>query len=47
MKIRDLVVPASLRKPPAKPGEGTKARSAKDAPADMLAWVDQRTGPSR
>ncbi len=42
MKL-DSLIPPPLRKPPAKPGEGGNARSAKDAPADVLAWVDQRT----
>jgi menaquinol-cytochrome c reductase cytochrome b subunit len=44
--LRDRLVPAPLRRP-AKPGEGNGAGPvdrAKEVPADVLGWVDERTG---
>ena len=46
MSIPDRLVPAPLRRP-AKPGEGNAAdpiERAKDAPADLIGWVDERSG---
>src|SRR3954465_13865333 len=51
MKIPDALIPPPLKKPH-RPGEeagpngGDPLAPLKDAPADMLAWVDSRTGGS-
>jgi menaquinol-cytochrome c reductase cytochrome b subunit len=49
MKFPDLLIPAPLKKP-AKPGaDGNSAGAAgaiKEAPADLLGWLDERTGGS-
>jgi menaquinol-cytochrome c reductase cytochrome b subunit len=44
----EKLIPAPLRKP-AKPGEGNGAgplERAKEAPVDLVGWVDERTGAS-
>jgi quinol-cytochrome oxidoreductase complex cytochrome b subunit len=45
MKFPDMLIPAPLKKP-GKPGtEANNARPAiREAPADMLGWLDERTG---
>jgi menaquinol-cytochrome c reductase cytochrome b subunit len=45
MKFPDMLIPAPLKKP-GKPGtEANNARPLiKEAPADMLGWLDERTG---
>ncbi|HSI81220.1 MAG TPA: cytochrome b N-terminal domain-containing protein [Solirubrobacterales bacterium] len=51
MGLRDALTPAALRKP-AKPGQGTGnangasplVEQAKEAPVDLVGWVDERTG---
>lgn len=54
MGLRDALIPAALRKP-AKPGERVNgegngaaplAERAKEAPVDLVGWVDERTGAS-
>jgi len=49
--LRDTLTPAGLRKP-ARPGEGNGdgasplIEKAKEAPVDLVGWVDERTGAS-
>ena len=48
MSMRERLVPAPLRRP-AKPGDGNRAQPAarmREAPADLVGWVDERTGAS-
>ena len=46
MSVPDRLLPAPLRRP-AKPGEGSGTdpiERAKEAPVDLVGWVDERTG---
>jgi menaquinol-cytochrome c reductase cytochrome b subunit len=51
MKIPDLLIPPPLKKPP-KPGAadgvngGDPTAKLKEAPADLVGWLDERTGGS-
>jgi len=48
MKFPETLIPAPLRKPQ-KPGAGNGAgpvEKAKEAPADLIGWVDERVGAS-
>jgi menaquinol-cytochrome c reductase cytochrome b subunit len=46
MKLPDMLIPGSLKKPQ-KPGDGDGAGPAerlKETPADLVGWIDERTG---
>ena len=46
MKLPDMLIPSPLKKPP-KPGVGDGASPAerlKETPADLVGWLDERTG---